>query len=78
MQILKKCKLLVGTSANISGKQSHKDPKRCMKEISGYDVFVDDGIIASIGESTIIENINGKLKIHRRGSISEKEILNLF
>jgi len=77
LSILKECKLIVGTSANISGMQSFKDPNECRSKFTGYDTFVDGGIISSIGESTIVE-MDDKLKILREGTISEKEILNVF
>ncbi|KAG2479487.1 MAG: Sua5/YciO/YrdC/YwlC family protein [Nitrosopumilales archaeon] len=77
LSLLKECKLIVGTSANISGMQSFKDPNECRSKFTGYDIFVDGGIISSIGESTIVE-MDDKLKILREGTISEKEILNVF
>lgn len=77
LSLLKECKLIVGTSANISGMQSFKDPNECRSKFTGYDTFVDGGIISSIGESTIVE-MDDKLKILREGTISEKEILNVF
>ncbi len=77
LSLLKECKLIVGTSANISGMQSFKDPNECSSKFTGYDIFVDGGVISSIGESTIVE-IDDKLKILREGTISEKEILNIF
>ena len=73
LSILKECALLVGTSANLSGSKSLNDPEECIKQISGYDLFLDDGVLPSSGESTIIE-IDGNLKILRKGIIDEKEI----
>ena len=40
LSLLKECKLIVGTSANVSGMQSFKDPNECRSNFSGYDVFV--------------------------------------
>ena len=60
MSLLKNCKLLVGTSANISGTSSFKDPSECRNNITGYDVFIDDGIIQSSGESTVVEIDDGQ------------------
>lgn len=77
LSILKECKLIVGTSANISGSKSFTDPEECIKDISGYDLFVDGGVIPSKGESTMIE-IDKEIKILRQGNISEKEIMELF
>ena len=76
MALLKNCNLLVGTSANISGNSSFKDPNECRKNITGYDVFIDDGIIHSSGESTIVE-INDEIKILRKGVVSEESILEM-
>ena len=78
LALLEKCKLLVGTSANISGIHSFTNPDDCLKNISGYDVFVDSGTITSSGESTIVEVSNGKLTVHREGAISRMEIMKLF
>ncbi len=77
LAILKECKLIIGTSANISGSQSFKDPEECVKNISGFDLFVDGGIISSGGESTVVE-IGEELKVKRQGIISEEEIMELF
>ena len=77
LSILKKCKLLVGTSANISGFSPFTDPNECAKNISGYDVFIDGGKIPSTGESTVVE-IDDDLKIHREGGVSKEAIINLF
>ena len=74
LALLKECKLLVATSANISGTSSFNDPKECSKNLSGYDLLVDGGIISSQGESTIVEIEDGNVKILRKGSISEEEI----
>jgi len=75
--LLQKCDHLVGTSANVSGDSSYKDPKDCLRDLKGYDVFVDGGIISSKGESTIIEIENQEIKIIREGSLSKEEILKI-
>ena len=74
LELLKKCQFLVGTSANKSGKNSFVDPNRCMESIDGFDVFVDGGKIDSDSESTIVEIIKGKIKVVRRGVLSEEEL----
>ena len=74
LALLKECKLLVGTSANISGTEPFSDPKECNESLTGYDLFMDGGIISSEGESTIIEIENNHVKILRKGSISEEMI----
>ncbi len=75
LELLKKCNFLVGTSANISGNLPYTNPEECLKNLHGYDIFVDDGVITSKGESTIIEIENGKIIIIREGSLTKEEIL---
>ena len=75
LRILRETGCLVGTSANISGGEPFVDPARCPPELKGYEVFVDGGVIAkSRGESTIIESVDGKIKVHRQGAISAEEV----
>ena len=78
LAILEQCNLIIGTSANVSGMESFVDPDECEKNISDYDVFVDSGKISSEGESTVIEISEDEVVVHRKGSISKEEILNLF
>lgn len=77
LALLKECKLLVGTSANISGAAPFNDPKECDENLSGYDLLIDGGIISSQGESTIVEIENNDVKILRKGSVSEEMIKEL-
>ena len=77
LALLKECKLLVGTSANISGTAPFNDPKECGKNLSGYDLLIDGGIISNQGESTIVEIENNNVKILRKGTISEEMIKEL-
>ncbi len=77
LDLLEKCKMLVGTSANLSGQPSFNDPANCSKEIEDVDVFVDGGIINSSSESTIIEVNEGKIKILREGVLSKEELSKL-
>jgi len=77
LSILKECKMIIGTSANLSGTQSFTNPDECIKQITGYDLFVDGGVIQSKGESTVVE-IDKELKILRQGVISKNEIMDLF
>ena len=77
LALLKECKLLVGTSANISGTAPFNDPKECSENLNGYDLFIDGGIISSQGESTIVEIENNDVKILRKGNISEEMIKEL-
>ena len=77
LALLKECKLLVGTSANISDARPFSDPKECSENLTGYDLFIDGGIISSKGESTIVEVENNDVKVLRKGSISEEMIKEL-
>ena len=77
LSFLKECKFLVGTSANISGTAPFTDPNECSKNLIGYDLLVDGGIIPSQSESTIVEIVGDDIKILREGSVPEKEIREL-
>jgi L-threonylcarbamoyladenylate synthase len=77
LSLLKECKFLVGTSANISGTAPFTDPNECSKNIIRYDLLIDGGIIPSQGESTIVEIVEDDIKILREGNVSEKEIREL-
>ena len=77
LSLLKECKLLVGTSANISGTTPFTDPNECSKNLTKYDLLIDGGIIPSQSESTIVEIVGDDIKILREGNIPEKEIREL-
>jgi L-threonylcarbamoyladenylate synthase len=74
LSILKQCKLIIGTSANISGEESILDSNECRIKLPKIDVLADGGKITSSGESTIIDFVDNKLKIIREGSVSKNEI----
>jgi len=74
LSILKKCKLIVGTSANISNEESILDSSEFKTKLPGIDVLVNGGKIISSGESTIIDFVGDELKIIREGSISKDKI----
>lgn len=76
LSLLKECKLIIGTSANISGKEAITDPNKFDEFNQDFDIFLDGGKIKSSGASTIIEIKNDELKIIRKGSISEHELRN--
>ena len=67
----------MGTSANISDTKPYSAPKECTENLTGYDLFIDGGIISSKGESTIVEVENNDVKVLRKGSISEEMIKEL-
>ena len=74
LTILKQCKLIIGTSANLSGEKSILDSNELKIKLPEIDVLVDGGKIFSSGESTIIDFVDGKLEIIREGSVSKDEI----
>ena len=75
LKLLEKCRLLVGTSANISGNSSYTNPDECIKNIKNYDMFLNGGTITSKGESTIIEIENKEIKIIREGALKREDIV---
>ena len=77
LELLRKCNLLIGTSANISGHSGFTNPNDCFDNIQDYDIFIDGGSITSNGESTIIEVKNKTIKIIREGAISKREIFSI-
>ena len=78
LSLLKECKLLVATSVNISGTTSLTDPNDCKRDLNGYDLLIDGGILSDNGESTIVEIDENKLRVLRSGSVSEEELKKLF
>ncbi len=77
LKLLKKCNLLIGTSANISGQKSITDLLDCHQNIEGFDLFLDGGKISGI-PSTIVEIINGQIKIQREGTLTKEEIMKVL
>jgi len=74
LAILKQCKLIIGTSANISGEKSILDASEFKTRLPEVDILMNGGEISSSGESTIIDFVDDELKIIREGSISKDEI----
>ena len=75
LSLLKECKLIIGTSANISGDKPLVDPQNYNNIISKCDIFLNGGIINNSNESTIVEIVDKKIRILRKGVISEKKIV---
>jgi L-threonylcarbamoyladenylate synthase len=75
LALLRECKILVGTSANLSGFSPSGDVKEIVGKLRGYDIFLDGGKIIDPIESTIVEVNENQLKILRSGKISEEELL---
>ena len=78
LSLLKECKIIVGTSANYSGNAPFSDSTNLLENFSGFDIFIDGGKIPNSNESTIVEIIDGDLKILRPGKITKSEIMALF
>lgn len=77
LDLLKECKLLVGTSANLSGRPSAVSSAEILEKLNGYDILLDGGTIQNPLESTIVQVVGNKFHIIRKGRISEKELLAL-
>ena len=78
LSLLRECKIIVGTSANYSGNPPFSDSKKLLENFSGFDVFLDGGRIPNSNESTVVEIVEGDLKILRPGKITKTEITALF
>lgn len=77
LDLLQKCKFLIGTSANISGQEPFMDPLKCYEKVRGFNLFLDGGKISGI-PSTIVEISGGDFKILREGVLTEKEIMKVL
>jgi len=75
LSLLKKCGLLVGTSANFSGQSPFNDSKEIASKFLGYDILLDGGKIADSGESTIVQYVGNELKIVREGKIKSESLV---
>jgi L-threonylcarbamoyladenylate synthase len=78
LALLRECRLLVGTSANPSGRRPFGDAKDIIGKLEGYDILLDGGKIIDPTESTIVEVKDNELQIKRVGKVSEEELLALF
>ncbi len=77
LELLKKCKFLVGTSANPSGQRPAASVAEIIEKLEGYDILLDGGSIPNPVESTIVEVAGGRPRVVRKGKISKEEILAL-
>lgn len=78
LRLLRQCRYLVGTSANLSGEASLKSTQEVLdSRLQGYDAILDGGIAEKGMGSTIVE-VGGKPKILREGAIKSREVLQLF
>lgn len=74
LNLLKRCRFLIGTSANISGQKPFTNSSKCYENFKNVDLFLDGGNLSGT-PSTIIEFVNGELKIQREGILKKDEVL---
>ena len=73
--LLKHCKYLVGTSANLSGQKSLKSVKEVLGSgLAGFDALLDGGAVEKGVESTIVDVAGATPKVVREGPIKAEEI----
>jgi len=78
LSLLKRCKYLVGTSANPSGEGPGKSAQEVLNSsLKGYDALLDGGPVENGIESTIVD-ITGRPKVLREGTIKENEVMQLL
>lgn len=73
--LLKHCKYLVGTSANLSGQKSLKSVKEVLGSgLAGFDALLDGGAVEKGVESTVVDVAGATPKVVREGAIKAEEI----
>jgi L-threonylcarbamoyladenylate synthase len=73
--LLKHCKYLVGTSANLSGQKSLRSVKEVLDSgLAGFDALLDGGAVEKGVESTIVDVAGATPKVVREGAIKAEEI----
>ncbi|MCE2498254.1 MAG: threonylcarbamoyl-AMP synthase [Nitrosopumilaceae archaeon] len=74
--LLGSCRMIAGTSANMSGAGSTGDPDACAGAMKGYDMILDGGVIRDPAESTVVDARGGRITMIREGGrLSMQEIL---
>ena len=78
LSLLKRCKYLVGTSANPSGEGPGKSAQEVLNSsLKGYDALLDGGPVEKGIESTIVD-ITARPKVLREGTIKANEVMQLL
>jgi len=78
LSLLKRCKYLVGTSANPSGEGPGKSAQEVLNSsLKGYDALLDGGPVEKGIESTIVD-ITGRPNVLREGTIKANEVMQLL
>jgi L-threonylcarbamoyladenylate synthase len=73
--LLRFCKYLIGTSANVSGRKPCTSSHEVLSSgLSGFDLVLDGGALVGGIESTIIEVIDSNVRILREGVIKSDKI----
>jgi L-threonylcarbamoyladenylate synthase len=73
--LLRFCKYLVGTSANVSGRKPCTSSYEVLSSgLSGFDLVLDGGTLGGGIESTIIEVIDSNVRILREGVIKSDKV----
>ena len=73
--LLRLCKYLIGTSANVSGRKPCTTSYEVLSSgLSGFDLVLDGGALEGGIESTIIEVIDSNVRILREGVIKSDKV----
>lgn len=73
--LLRFCKYLIGTSANVSGRKPCTSSNEVLSSgLSGFDLVLDGGALGGGIESTIIEVIDSNVRILREGVIKSDKV----
>jgi len=73
--LLRFCKYLIGTSANVSGRKPCTSSYEVLSSgLSGFDLVLDGGALEGGIESTIIEVIDSNVRILREGVIKSDKV----
>lgn len=73
--LLRLCKYLIGTSANVSGRKPCTSSYEVLSSgLSGFDLVLDGGALGGGIESTIIEVIDSNVRILREGVIKSDKV----
>jgi L-threonylcarbamoyladenylate synthase len=77
LDLLYHCRILVGTSANLSGRTPPKSADDVLASgLEGFEVLLDGGQVEGGRESTIVDVMAGN--IIREGAISGKDVLDVL
>ena len=75
-RLLGSCRMIAGTSANVSGAGPTGDPDACARAMRGYDMILDGGVIRDPAESTVVDARGGRVTMVREGGrLGLREIL---